>query len=228
MTVRSLVPALLAAALAGLLGRAWLGLPEVGRVAPLVRARLEASGVDNPVTAVLLNFRGYDTLLELAVLLLAAMGALLVPAGGPAGEEPESPEHGPVASEMLAWYIRRLAPLVLVFGGYLWWTGSSHPGGAFQAGAVLAGGAALLLLSRIEPVLSTAGLLRPALVAGLAAFLAGALIPLALGRAVLAYPEGWSKAFIAGIEGFAVVSIAAALTVLMAGAAVARGRESRR
>jgi multisubunit Na+/H+ antiporter MnhB subunit len=34
------------------------------------------SGVDHPVTAVLLNFRSYDTLLEIAVLLLAVVVAL--------------------------------------------------------------------------------------------------------------------------------------------------------
>ena len=35
---------------------------------------METSGVRNPVTAVLLNFRGYDTLLEMGVLLVALLG----------------------------------------------------------------------------------------------------------------------------------------------------------
>ena len=35
-----------------------------------VVAKLDESGVRNPVTAVLLNFRGYDTLLEIGVLLV--------------------------------------------------------------------------------------------------------------------------------------------------------------
>ena len=38
-----------------------------------VAANLDRSGVSNPVTAVLLNFRGYDTLLEVMVLLLAPL-----------------------------------------------------------------------------------------------------------------------------------------------------------
>ena len=41
-----------------------------------VLTQLEASGVTHPVTAVLLNFRGYDTLLEVVVLLLALLGVL--------------------------------------------------------------------------------------------------------------------------------------------------------
>ena len=43
-----------------------------------VAAHLADSGVTHPVTAVLLNFRGYDTLLEIAVLLLALLGILAV------------------------------------------------------------------------------------------------------------------------------------------------------
>jgi multisubunit Na+/H+ antiporter MnhB subunit len=202
-------------------------MPSPDRVAPLVDARLEESGVRNPVTAVLLNFRAYDTLLEVSVLLLAAVGAILMPAEGAAVASRERPHYGPVRSDMLDWYVRRLAPVVMVFGGYLWWTGSSHPGGAFQSGAVLAGGAALLLLSRTQPTPSGTGPLRPAIAIGLLAFLAGAIVPMLLGNAFLDYPEGWSKAFIAAIEGFAVVSIAAGLMVLLAGAPAAEEEHGR-
>ena len=49
---------------------------DVVRLADDVHANLEISGVSNPVTAVLLNFRAYDTLLELTVLLAAMLGIL--------------------------------------------------------------------------------------------------------------------------------------------------------
>ncbi|MFN2442615.1 MAG: sodium:proton antiporter, partial [Thermoanaerobaculia bacterium] len=39
----------------------------------LVTGQLSDSGVEHPVTAVLLNFRGYDTFLEMGVLLLAVL-----------------------------------------------------------------------------------------------------------------------------------------------------------
>ncbi len=62
----------LSLALLAALGWAVLSLPS--RPAGLTAAslaKLPESGVTNPVTAVLLNYRGYDTLLEVGVLLLA-------------------------------------------------------------------------------------------------------------------------------------------------------------
>ena len=63
----------LAAALSfGVLSWALLELPATPtRLAQQAHGSLDQSGVSNPVTAVLLNYRGYDTLLEVAVLLLA-------------------------------------------------------------------------------------------------------------------------------------------------------------
>lgn len=74
---------LLTSALALLLGvglgwALWL-LPEPSaETLALVRTSLPDSGVRNPVTAVLLNFRGYHTLLEVAVLLLAAFAGRFI------------------------------------------------------------------------------------------------------------------------------------------------------
>ena len=67
--------ALLLAGLAAVL--AWTVTRPVtpGRDVPaLIAGALDVSGVSHPVTAVLLNFRGYDTLLELVVLLIALAG----------------------------------------------------------------------------------------------------------------------------------------------------------
>jgi multisubunit Na+/H+ antiporter MnhB subunit len=218
MRADRVVPAILVAAAAAALGWALAAVPEVQRIAPLVEEHLPASGVDNQVTAVLLNFRGYDTLLEIAVLLLSAVGVMVLWSGGAEPGTRERLHHGPIRSPMLAWYVVRLWPIVLLFGAHMWWTGASHPGGAFQAGAVLAGGVALLLLSGMVPPPVRTGGLRAALVVGLLVFLAAAAVPLAIGNAVLGYPEGWSKPIIATVEAFATVSIAAALAVMMAGA----------
>jgi len=98
---------------------------------------LGASGVSNPVTAVLLNFRGYDTLLEVAVLLAAVCTVWHTAGGGPRGLE----RHPHVVL-----LVRFLTPLLVLAAGYVLWAGSSAPGGAFQAGALLAGGAVLRLL----------------------------------------------------------------------------------
>ncbi len=70
---RPLLIGLLSALAAGL-GYAVSTLPPSPGLEALVAEHLDASGTRNPVTAVLLNFRGYDTLLELGVLLLALLG----------------------------------------------------------------------------------------------------------------------------------------------------------
>ena len=62
-----------------------VGLPTAG-LGEQVAARMPESGVRSPVTAVLLNFRGYDTFLEMLVLLLAVLGvrsAAPLPASAP-------------------------------------------------------------------------------------------------------------------------------------------------
>ena len=68
---KSIIPklgvGLLSLGLAGVLAWAWFVAISAGageRLAGIVMVRLEESGVGNPVTAVLLNFRAYDTLLE--------------------------------------------------------------------------------------------------------------------------------------------------------------------
>lgn len=67
--------------LVGGIGWTILSLPtEWSGLSHHVAARLDASGARNPVTAVLLNFRGYDTLLEIGVLLLAALAVRSVAA----------------------------------------------------------------------------------------------------------------------------------------------------
>ena len=70
-----LIIALLLMGLGACLAFTILSLPSVAPgLTQTVNAQLGLSGVSNPVTAVLLNFRGYDTLLEMVVLLLALLG----------------------------------------------------------------------------------------------------------------------------------------------------------
>ena len=111
------------------------------RLPAQVAVELAGSGVSHPVTAVLLNFRGYDTFLEVAVLMLALVGMLAV--GLPA--EP------PLLSGnvMLPALARHVGPMMLLAAVYLLWAGSHRPGGAFQAAAVLAAFAVLLDLAGI-------------------------------------------------------------------------------
>jgi multisubunit Na+/H+ antiporter MnhB subunit len=186
-----------------------LQLGDPVRLSGQVSAQLASSGVGNPVTAVLLNFRAYDTLLELAVLAAAVLGILAL------GEA--RPSYRP-AGQLLASLVRWLVPLLLVTAGYLLWAGAQQPGGAFQAGALLASAAVLLRLSgHPRAGLPGPGALRWLLAGGVAAFLGVGLAVTPAGLAFLQYPEGWAGVSILLIEAAATLSIAATLALAYLG-----------
>jgi multisubunit Na+/H+ antiporter MnhB subunit len=183
-------------------------LPEpVVRLADEVAANMPASGVEHPVTAVLLNFRGYDTLLEIAVLLLALLATLAVvpEAGLPMTEADGEPVLQTVA--------QIAAPLIVLAAFYLLWAGAHRPGGAFQAGAVLAAGAVLLRLAGVVPGWVRPGSrLRAGLAGGFLVFLAVAAGLLVGGR-LLEYPEDAAGVLILLIE----ASLTFSLGLILAG-----------
>lgn len=191
--------------------------PEQPGVAPLVQARLEAAGAENPVTAVLMNFRAMDTLLEVSVLLAAAVAVFLLrPLGGSSPTATEPISLGPRLTPMLQWYVRRLLTAAVLVAICLVWAGGHEPGGAFQAGALLGGAAALALLSGMRPP-RTGTPLRLTMVFGPAAFTLAGLVAAIAGRGFLAYPQGWAKGLIPGLEVALAISIAAALAELVVG-----------
>jgi multisubunit Na+/H+ antiporter MnhB subunit len=172
-----------------------------------VAAHLAESGVTHPVTAVLLNYRGYDTLLEIAVLLLALLAILAV-----VGEAPASPSGAP--HPVLQALARLAAPVMIVVAVYLLWAGAFRPGGAFQAGAVLAAAAVLLHLVGLQAGWSQPRLrLRICLAAGFALFLALAAALLTQGS-LLQYPPAAAGALILLIESGLTVSLALILAGL--------------
>ena len=174
-----------------------------------VAAHLAESGVANPVTAVLLNFRAYDTLLELAVLQAGLLGILAL---GP--ERTGYVAAGPVFGGLT----RALVPLLIIVGGYLLWVGAWAPGGAFQGGALLAGAAVLLRLSgHARAGLPAALALRLASVAGVGAFLVVGLGLMLAGRPFLDYPRGWAAILILSIETLAMLAIATTLALAFVG-----------
>ena len=171
---------------------------------------METSGVSNPVTAVLLNFRGYDTLLEMGVLLVALLGVWSL--GAVAARRRVDPE--PVLSFLVGW----LVPIMMLMAGYLLWVGAAAPGGAFQAGSVLAAAGILLLLSsKCPPVRLLGWPLRLVLVLGLVAFVAVGLILLFTSGMFLQYPPGLAGGLILFIEAAASLSIGITLAALFLG-----------
>lgn len=202
--------ALLCTGLALALGGAMLALPEFAvRLPGQVTANLDDSGVAHPVTAVLLNFRGYDTLLEVAVLLLALLGVFALSHHASGHTHPTAPAH-PVLQTLA----RLLAPLMVLVAGYLLWVGAHAPGGAFQAGAVLAAAGVLLRLAGLLPAWAQPGrLLRGGLALGLLVFLAVAALGLSQGS-LLHYPPTMASPLILLVETGLTLSIGLTLAGL--------------
>lgn len=208
------VIALLCLAVSLALGGVVLTLPpQANGLAPLVQADLQNSGVANPVTAVLLNFRGYDTLLEIGVLLLAVFGVWSLRRAEFAANGLQQSFGGPVLLAL----VRLLVPVMIVISGYLVWIGAKEPGGAFQGGAVLGAAWVLLMLSGWQlPARYRGWPLRAALTFGFAVFLLVATGALITGR-LLEYPRAWAGMLILMIESALLLSISVILASLFAG-----------
>jgi len=210
---RYLLPALLVPALTVVVVAIALALltgPDYPSLSAAVTDALRDSGAENPVTAVLLDFRAYDTLLEMAVLTAALAGAWSV--GRPGRTAVTAP------SPVLIGLIRVLGPLFPIICGYLLWAGGAQPGGAFQAGSVLATMAVLLMLSlptRRTPLPELA--IRAATVGGSAVFLAVGIAVMTRGAEFLDYPPRFANALVLLIETAAMISIAAILAGLFLG-----------
>jgi multisubunit Na+/H+ antiporter MnhB subunit len=202
----------LALVLAGVLVGVVLGLPEgpAGLSQEVDRA-LPESGVSNPVTAVLLNFRSLDTWLEVGVLLLGLLGVLVLVRS----TEVSLPARIPPVGPLLAWSVAFLFPVALVVAGYLLWRGTFAAGGAFQAGAVLAAALILLRLAGRSPLARLRGILaRGAYVIGFLGFLVVAAGTMLAGRVMLQYPVGWETVLIVLIESAVAVGIGLTLALL--------------
>lgn len=178
--------------------------PGAAGLSAEVDTELAQTGVSNRVTATLLNFRAYDTLLEIAILLLAATAIRALRTGDPPIMQP--------GGDVLTFLSRVLVPLMILIAGYLLWSGTDAPGGAFQAGAILAAASVLLILAGHKWVLREEGLpMRLGLTIGLAAFLVVSVTGLAIADAFLGYSQQSAAKAVLSLEIGASVSIALAL-----------------
>jgi multisubunit Na+/H+ antiporter MnhB subunit len=175
--------------------------------------RLAESGVTNPVTAVLLNFRIYDTFLELLVLTAAFWGCWSLRART-ATDLLRQP------GLLLGRVVSIIIPSLLVLAIYLLWAGSSRPGGEFQAGAVLgAAGILVLLVGWAIPGARHRLLRDGVVVVGAGSFLVVSLIGWVLTGHVFSVFQGLEKPTMLVIEVAAALSIAFILIALFAGSA---------
>ncbi len=131
---------------------AWRRPVKLGEVAgSYAGGEVEALGAQNLVTAVVVIYRGLDTLGEVTVLFLAAAGVALLLGGGKiktnADEISRAGGGRRPASEILTTGADYLLPVIIFFGVYIFLNGHLTPGGGFQGGAVIASAVLLIFLA---------------------------------------------------------------------------------
>ncbi len=187
-------------------------IPEGGGLTAVAEAKLHKSGVEHPVTAVLLNFRGYDTWLEVGVILIGLL-AIFAAGGSEVYRRPVVAARDPLLQQVILFF----TPVLFLFGAFLLYFGKSGPGGAFQA-AVLWGAMGTLLHLGGWPVFAVIPrwLRQLLLTVGLGFFLLLGFLLMALGNAFFEYPPAHAGILILILETLAAISIAVALAAIFA------------
>jgi multisubunit Na+/H+ antiporter MnhB subunit len=176
--------------------------------------------LENPVTAVLLAFRAWDTLLEKVVVVLALVGVWSFAPDSFWGGRPGVRYLRDPAVIFLA---QILCPVGIVVGVYLFWVGASAPGGAFQCATIFAAMWVLVTMAGLtDPPPVGRMWVRVAAVAGALVFAGIGAAGFFTAGAFLAYPVDFAKPLILLIEAALTLSVAFTLGLLVAGAPTRR------
>ncbi len=102
---------------------------------------LQETGSTNIVTSIVVLYRGFDTLGEVTVLFLAALGF------GAILEGMKKKTKKIKASLVVRTSTRYLFPFIVMFGTYIFIHGHLTPGGGFPGGVIIAAGVLLMYLA---------------------------------------------------------------------------------
>lgn len=171
----------------------------------VVFANLDKTGVSNPVTAVLLNYRAFDTYLEFAVFLCVAVAVL------PYVLDVQLPKQKLSAESQVLAIAKIFVPLSILMAGYLLWIGSTQPGGAFQAASLLAGCLVLLSLANVRTIDFSTASSRFLLSGGLLAFIVVNIVVFSQTFGFITLPQNIAGSLILFIEFFATFAVSASL-----------------
>ena len=214
-----LLAAIVSIGVTAALAAAVLALPSPPpTLAPETAQNIAATGVGNPITAVLLAFRAMDTLLEAIVVLFALIGVWSLAPDVLWGGRP-GPGHHVDPDGILAFLARILPPIGIIVGTYIFWIGADLPGGKFQGATLLAAMWLLVVMAGLgdTPPIGRRWL-RIALVAGPVVFIGVGAAGAAIAGAFLGYPEGLAKPLIKVVEWALFPSLALTLGLIVAGA----------
>ena len=185
----------------GALAWAVLTRPAAGLADWFLARSLPDGGGANVVNVILVDFRGYDTLGEITVLALAALGSFALLEGlrlrAPTADAQGRAWDRDIHPVIMASLVRLLLPLALLVAVYILLRGHQLPGGGFIAGLITA--VALIMQYLANGVLWTQarlpGNLHPLIAVGLAIAVLTGLGSLALGYPFLTSAFGhfhWS------------------------------------
>ncbi len=102
-------------------------------------------GAMNLVTAIVVTYRGLDTLGEVTVLFMAGTGIALLLRRRK--KKKATGKEKRASSEILQTGSKLLAPIIMMFGAYIFINGHLSPGGGFQGGAAIASAVMLMFLA---------------------------------------------------------------------------------
>ncbi len=131
-----------------------IGYTEQQSLRPLaesyVRLVPHELGAPNVITGILLTYRGFDTLGEVAVLFMVAASVGLVLGtrrAGRATSTTDRRDESRPSSEIVRTGAEILVPLICIFAAYIIMNGHLSAGGGFQGGAVIASAVLLTLMA---------------------------------------------------------------------------------
>jgi multicomponent Na+:H+ antiporter subunit B len=196
---------------------------ELGSLAQgYVALSFEELVVANVVTGILLAYRSFDTLGEVAVLYMvaASLGPLLQPfEASPAQEAPRLSSN---PGEIIDSGHMALLPIIVLFGAYVILFGHLSAGGGFQGGAIIATGVELYMIARVLSAINIKAFSAGESAAGVAFVLVGILgLVFAAGFLDLRFlPAGELGQFISGgaipvISALLGIKVAAELSVVL-------------
>jgi len=107
----------------------------------------EETGVPNIVTAVLADYRSYDTMFETVVIFTAGIAILAMLRGLPPLSRSDRPAEDPI-DPIVQTSCRLLTPVIQIFALYVLAHGHHSPGGGFQGGVILGASFILTALAR--------------------------------------------------------------------------------
>jgi multicomponent Na+:H+ antiporter subunit B len=177
-------------ALCGILVWAFLGMPAFGEFPGLYGRLLNAHAVGqrhttNVVTAIVFDYRGFDTMGEEFILFAAVVGVFMLLRGT---RTPRAGTRDPVHSDAIRFFGVLMIGTTVLVGLWLVAFGLVTPGGGFQGGVVVSAGIVLLYLTvgyRAWRAFGREGLLDPFEAAGAGCYVIVGLAALVVGEAFL-------------------------------------------